>query len=90
MDLSENNGEKVTPSPTSFSPLILLTLLIIVAQVLISLGTYPFLPDSVPSHWNAAGQVNGYLPKWINAVLYPAISLGLHPNVQWNTRSFPL
>lgn len=77
MDPSENTGEKVTPNPIFSSPSTLLALLIIAAQVVVSVATYPFLPDSVPSHWNAAGQVDGYLPRWVNALLFPVISLFL-------------
>ena len=32
---------------------------------------YPGLPDPMPSHWNAAGQVNGWLPKFWGAFLLP-------------------
>ena len=34
---------------------------------------YPYLPESVASHWNAAGQVNGYLPRAWGAFLFPLI-----------------
>lgn len=78
MDPSENNADKVVPEPTGYSPVTLFALLIIVVQILISLATYPFLPNIVPSHWNAAGQVDGYSPKWVNAVLFPAISIGMY------------
>jgi uncharacterized membrane protein len=77
MEPSDNSDSKVTPHLISVDPSTLLALLIVVAQILIAVGTYPFLPDSVPSHFNAAGQVNGYLPKWINAILFPGISLAL-------------
>ena len=46
------------------------------AQILIALVTYPFMPEIVPIHWNAAGQVNGYGPKWMATFLFPAINLG--------------
>ena len=77
MHPSENNADKVAPEPNSYSPVTLFALLIIVVQILISLATYPFLPDIVPTHWNAAGQVNGYAPKWVNAILFPLISIGI-------------
>jgi uncharacterized membrane protein len=51
---------------------------IIGAQLLIALLSYPFLPDIVPTHWNAAGQVNGYGPKWMGTFLFPAFSLGIY------------
>lgn len=80
MSPSENSGDKATPGANSISmsPTTLLAVLLIVAQVLVSVATYPFMPDSVPSHWNAAGQVNGYLPKLVNALLFPLMSAGIY------------
>jgi uncharacterized membrane protein len=78
MNPSENNGDKLTPRTTFFTPAILFALLIIAAQILVSLVTYPFLPATVPTHWNAAGQVDSYTPKWVNAVLFPLISIGVY------------
>jgi uncharacterized membrane protein len=77
MNPSENNGDKIAPQTTFFTPTTLFALLIIAAQILVSLVTYPFLPAIVPTHWNAAGQVNGYAPKWVNALLFPLISIGI-------------
>ena len=78
MNPSENSGDKLTPQTTFFTPTTLFALLIIATQILVSLVTYPFLPDTVPTHWNAAGQVNSYAPKWVNAVLFPLISIGVY------------
>jgi immunity protein, SdpI family len=76
----ENTGDKASPDDNqiSMSPATLLAVLIIVAQILVSIATYPFMPDSVPSHWNAAGQVNGYMPKLVNALLFPLMSTGIY------------
>jgi uncharacterized membrane protein len=85
MNPTEDTGEKVTPhrNPiTSMSPATVLAVLIIIVQILISIVTYPFLPDSVPSHWDASGQVNGYLPKLVNALLYPLLSIGIYALVR--------
>jgi len=78
VDPSEDNDGKVVPVRSTYSPVTLFALLIIVIQILISLVTYPFLPAIVPTHWNAAGQVDAYAPKWVNAVLFPAVSLGVY------------
>jgi uncharacterized membrane protein len=37
---------------------------IIAATVIGIAVAYPQLPASVPTHWNANGQVNGWSPKW--------------------------
>jgi uncharacterized membrane protein len=81
MSTTEETGDKVTPprNPiTSMSPAELVAVLIISAQMMVSIVSYPFLPDSVPSHWDASGQVNGYLPKLVNALLYPLLSIGIY------------
>ncbi len=81
MSQTEGAGDKVTPGGnriSSMSPATLLAVLILVAQVLVSIVTYPFMPDSVPSHWNAAGQVDGHLPKLVNALLFPLMSIGIY------------
>ena len=67
---------KIQPSAPYRSTTIV-ALVIIGLQIVISAGTYPFLPPIVPSHWDAAGNVNGYLPKLTNAVLFPVLSLGI-------------
>lgn len=51
---------------------------IIVVQILVSVIIYPFMPAQVPSHWNAAGQINGYMPRLSNAIFVPAMSLGIY------------
>lgn len=78
MDVTENNGDKITPRKSPYAGAPLLAWLIIGLQILVSLVTYPFMPDQVPSHWNINGQVDGYLPKQVNAILLPAISIGLY------------
>jgi|GraSoiStandDraft_47_1057283.scaffolds.fasta_scaffold422783_2 uncharacterized membrane protein len=50
MSPSENNSDKLTPQTTFFTPATLFALLIIAAQILVSLVTYPFLPATVPTH----------------------------------------
>lgn len=36
---------------------------------------YPRMPEQMASHWNAAGEVGGYLPKFWGLFLMPLISL---------------
>jgi uncharacterized membrane protein len=85
MNTTEDTGDKLTPPRNplaSISPATLLAVLIIAIQIIVSIATYPFMPDSVPSHWDAAGQVNGYLPKLVNALLYPLLSIGIYALVR--------
>jgi uncharacterized membrane protein len=89
MEPSDHAGDKVTPTSSFFNGTTMLALLIIVAQVLVSAGTYPFLPPMVPSHFDASGQVNGYLPKLVNAILLPGISLMLFLILRFATQVGP-
>ena len=54
--------------------------LVISFLIFIALTIYGFMvvrgmPDIVPTHWNSAGQVDGYGSKWITALLMPGILL---------------
>ncbi|GAB4501007.1 MAG: SdpI family protein [Anaerolineales bacterium] len=51
-------------------------LLILVAAV-IGLTLYAQLPDPMPSHWNAAGQVDGSMSKFWGVFLLPLMTAGL-------------
>ncbi len=55
--------------------------LIIVGIILLSFAVgiyyYPQMPEKVASHWNAHGQVNGYMSKFWGLFLMPIISVGL-------------
>jgi uncharacterized membrane protein len=54
---------------------ILLLVLITLASLAISLWAAPRLPAVVPSHWNTAGQVNGYAPRAVALWLMPFVIL---------------
>jgi uncharacterized membrane protein len=45
--------------------------LFVLAGFTVVVPAYPGLPNPMPSHWNAAGQVNGWLPKFWGALLIP-------------------
>lgn len=56
---------------------IILSLIAILAATLASVLVYPRLPELAASHWNAAGQVDGYMPRFWAAFLMPIISIGM-------------
>lgn len=62
MDHLEDNVD--TRKPLSSRSMLLFVAFVIAAQILIALVMYPFMPATVSIHWDAAGQVNGYGPKW--------------------------
>ncbi|OGM02953.1 hypothetical protein A3K72_01760 [Candidatus Woesearchaeota archaeon RBG_13_36_6] len=50
---------------------------IILLSFIIATYVYPQMPDKIASHWNAQGQVDGYMSKFLGLFLMPLISLGL-------------
>jgi uncharacterized membrane protein len=56
---------------------IIISLIVILAATVASAVVYPRLPEMAASHWNSAGQVNGYLPRFWAAFLMPMASVGL-------------
>ena len=75
MDSTEN-ARKIQPS-TPYSSTTLIALIVIGLQIVVAIGTYPFLPSVIPTHWDAAGNVNGYMPKFVNALFAPGVSIGI-------------
>ena len=51
--------------------------LVLIITVVFTIIVYPDLPDEVPSHWNAAGEVDGYFPKIWGAILLPLMMIGM-------------
>jgi uncharacterized membrane protein len=56
---------------------ITISLIAILAATLASALVYARLPEMAASHWNAAGQVDGYMPRFWAAFLMPIISVGI-------------
>jgi uncharacterized membrane protein len=48
-------------------------LALVLVAVIISIIAYPQLPDRVPTHWNAAGEVNGWSSRLWGAWMLPLI-----------------
>ncbi|TGE38495.1 SdpI family protein [Desulfosporosinus fructosivorans] len=55
-----------------------LILILILSGFALGAYFYPSLPDKVPTHWNASGEVNGYGSKLFGAFGLPAISLATY------------
>jgi len=47
--------------------------LLVIAAVVAAFVVLPLLPEIVPIHWNAAGQIDGWGPSWFAAFLIPLI-----------------
>ena len=56
---------------------VILSAVILVMMFAASAAFYGQLPDQIPSHWNAAGEGNGYMPKFWGLFLMPLITGGV-------------
>lgn len=52
-------------------------LVVVAAMFLAGLAALPFIPSSIPMHWNAAGQPDGYGPPLLAVLLAPLIALAV-------------
>jgi len=50
---------------------------IIFLSFIIGAFAYQYLPDIMPTHWNAQGEIDGYMDKFWGVFLLPTISFGL-------------
>ena len=50
---------------------------IIILSFAVGIYFYPQMPEKVASHWNAQGEVDGYMSKFWGLFLMPIISIGL-------------
>lgn len=75
--MDPSNTVTDTTSRPSLRSTTVAALLIMVLQILVALISYPFLPAYVPAHWSLTGEIDSYMPKLLNAILLPAISIGI-------------
>ena len=52
-----------------------LSYLFIIAAVAVAAWLYPSIPEQVPSHWNAYGEVDAYMPKPWGVVVLPLAAI---------------
>ena len=50
--------------------------LVLILTAVMTLVVYPMMPDAVASHWNAAGDLNGTMPKFWGLILIPLLMYG--------------
>ncbi|PKM86989.1 hypothetical protein CVU83_03590, partial [Candidatus Falkowbacteria bacterium HGW-Falkowbacteria-2] len=55
-----------------------LALLLIVLAIGLSIWAYPQLPERVASHWNVAGEVDGWSSRLFHSIFFPALLVGLY------------
>ncbi|MBU0530385.1 MAG: SdpI family protein [Candidatus Aenigmatarchaeota archaeon] len=54
-----------------------IALIIVIFSFLITIYYYPQFPAEVASHWNAAGEVDGYMSKFWGLFITPLISIAI-------------
>lgn len=52
--------------------------IILVITLIASFYFYANFPDRVPTHWNIAGEVDGWSSRWLGAFLIPTIITGMY------------
>lgn len=52
-------------------------LVMLVLSLVASICFYPQMPERMASHWNAQGEVDGYLPRLLGLLLMPSVLGGL-------------
>jgi uncharacterized membrane protein len=57
------------------SRILIIPFIIILLSFAIGIYVYPGMPETIPSHWNAQGVVDGYMHKFWGIFLIPFISL---------------
>ncbi len=57
--------------------LIVIILALLAAIFVVSIAFYPHLPEQVPSHWNAQGEVDAYMSKFWGTFTLPSIMVGI-------------
>lgn len=55
----------------------IIPILIILAGFIVGMYFYSQMPEKMASHWNASGEVDGYMSKFWGMFLMPIMSLGL-------------
>jgi uncharacterized membrane protein len=56
---------------------ITISFVLIAIAALVGLVLYAQLPDPMPSHWNAAGEIDGYMSKFWGVFMMPLMTFGI-------------
>ena len=56
---------------------ITISFVLITIAALVGLALYTQLPDPMPSHWNAAGEIDGYMSKFWGVFMLPLMTFGI-------------
>jgi len=56
----------------------ILPIALIILALLVGLILYPDLPERMPSHWNAQGEIDSYSGKNFGVFFFPGLTLGIY------------
>lgn len=65
-------------------------LILLMLAIAVGLFQSPCLPDKMPTHWNAAGEVDGYSGRWFALFFPPALAIVLYVLMLFLPRTDPL
>ncbi|MBI5621670.1 DUF1648 domain-containing protein [Candidatus Falkowbacteria bacterium] len=58
------------------------TELVIIILILLNIGAafwfYAHTPEQIPTHWNTAGEIDGYSSRAFGATFLPALTIGIY------------
>jgi len=54
----------------------IIMLALILIAIILAIAVYPRFPDKVASHWNAKGEVDGFIPRFWAIAMFPLILIG--------------
>jgi len=52
--------------------------IVIAAMFIAAAVCWPYAPERMPTHWNLAGEVDGYGSRFIGLLLLPVVSVGIY------------
>lgn len=55
----------------------IVSVIFVVVMLGVAVWIYPHLPVQTPTHWDADGNVNGWMPRFWAAAIWPLVMLGL-------------
>lgn len=70
-------GRRNAKGKMSTKNTVIVSAALIAAALIVGLAFYARLPDPMPAHWNAAGQVDGTMSKFWGVFLLPLITIAL-------------
>ena len=69
--------------------LLIITSIVILLPIVAGVILWNRLPEQMPSHWNAAGEIDGWSSKWFSVFVMPLLMLAFQWICVWGTSADP-